>query len=427
MIFLFASFLFIAFLDPEKFWMSALLNHNAYHNSAFIMSLICIHLYFKYLNTKSRKALIAILALSMLSGACDKLFFIYFTIPVALTAIVLYFFNKDWKTSTKFLVVLAIGTILAIALWIFFQNNPYFKLIKPYGEISAKFIQNSWSVFSQQMHGYLTEFSFLLVLSYLSILSYLAAITYISIKTYQRIKKKKPTDIIFALELFVLFFTPIVLFAPILSGSYDNLASLRYSYYPYILLPFNLVILASNWLNKNKLFKIALNTTFSLLIVGYLLIHYPVQNIGKGLKYFFNFYPEKAKIIDDYFPDDGTLKYGITNEYWTAKHATMFSKKGVRLYFAWDWGEPWLHATNKHWFIDHDKGKHAHCQFTFLLWEKEKEIPNIFKTLNDSTAIHLGNWNLYGVKPYRFIMPGKYFGVEPVLIDSSEFFIKTNK
>jgi len=417
-IFLFASYLFLAFIDTE-IWEPMLLNQNSFHNSAFIMALLCVYLFLKHFNTKTPKALVAILVLSALSGSCDKLFFICFTIPVSLVVIVLYFFNKDWKMLTKFLVVFAIGTILAIALWIFFKNNPYFRLYKPYGEMTSEYIRHSWDMFSGQMYGFLTTRSFRMFLTYLSLFSYIAVVQYVFRKTFKLIKEKKQADPMFAFQLFVLFFTPIVLFTPVVAGSYDNLASLRYNYFPYLLLPFNTVVLLSNWLNKHKVFRIITNATLSSLIIGYLLIHYPVRELGKGLECFFNFYPERARIIDSYFSDEETLKYGIIDDYWTAKQVTMFSKKKVRLYYSWDWGEPWLHATNKHWFIDQDKGKYAHCEFTFLVWGKEKEIPKIFKRLNDGVTIQpvdLGKWHLYEVKPYRFIIPGPQFGVEPVLI-----------
>ena len=412
-IFLFSSYLFI---DNAGF-QSALLNLNSYHNGAFIMGLLCVYLFIKYFNTKSQKILIVVLILSMLSGACDKLFFIYFSIPVSLVIIVLYFFNKDWKTLTRFLVTIALGTILAIVLWRFFMNNSYFSLSEAYGNITLWYIEHSWSVFSQQMYGYLTSHSFAIVLTYFSLFSYVVVVIYVFRKTLKLIREKKHADVLFAFQLFVLFFVPIVLFAPILSGSYDNPYSLRYNYFPYILLPFNSVVLLGNWLNKNKLVRIILNTTLSLLMAGYLFFNFTVQELKSGLNHFFTFYPEKVRIIDDYFLDDNTLKYGITNDYWTAKQTTMFSKKGVRLYSAWNWGEPWLHVSNKYWFIDHDKGKHAHCEFTFLLWEKETEVPEIFKKMNDSLqAVELGNFYLYEVNPYRFIIPGSQFGIEPVLI-----------
>ena len=414
-IFLFASFLFLFFID-NNWYLSSLLNYNSFHNSAFIMALVCVWLFCKYLNTKSWKCLISILVLSILGGACDKLFFICFTIPVALVIIVLYFFNKDRKTIIKFLIALAVGTIGAIALWMFFENNPYFSLKKPYGSITIEFIQKSWMVFSKQMYGYLTSFSFALVITYLSIISYLAVVVHIFIKTRKLIKEKKRADALFAFELFVLFFTPIVLLAPILAGSYDNVASLRYSYFPYILLPFTLVLLTSNWLDRNKLSKTILNTALSVFIVGYLMINFPVQKLGNGLNRFFNFYPENARIVDDYFSEGETLKYGVTNEYWTAKQVTMFSKKEVRLYFVFHKGHPWLHVSNKHWFTDNDKGRHAHCKFTFLLWHKDDEIPDFFKTENaDIQPVELSNWHLYHVAPYRYIWRNNR--MEPVLIE----------
>jgi len=415
-IFLFASLLFLFFIDRS--WIASLLNHNAWHNSAFIMSLVCIYLFCKYLNIKSQKLLIAIIVLSMLSGASDKLFFICFTIPASLVIIVLYFFNKDRRMLIKLLIVMAIGTILAIALWIFFKNNPYFSLTKPYGAITPKYIQDSWSVFSEQMHAYLTTFSFVMFLTWFSILSYFAVVVHVFVKIYRLIKEKKSADTLFAFELFVLFFTPIVLFTPILAGSYDNIISLRYNYFPYILLPFNSVVLISNWLDKNKWIRVALNSTFSLLMLGYLLFHFPPKEFNSGLKQFFTCYPERAEIVDNCFTDEN-LKYGITDDYWLARQATMFSKKGVRLHCAFPGGDPWLHVSNKHWFTDNDKGKHAHCEFTFIVWSKDVEVPPFFRENSEMQPIDLGDWYLYQIAPYRFIMPGHRFAIDPVLIDTS--------
>jgi hypothetical protein len=418
-IFLFASYLFLFFID-HRVWESALLNHNSYHNSAFIMALISIYLFLKYLDTKSWKTLIAVLVLSMLSGACDRLFFICFSIPVSLVVVTLYCINKDWKTLTKFLVTVALGVFLAIVLWILFQKNPYFSLTKAYGELTPENIRSSWVIFSRQMYGYLTTPSFIFVLTWLSVFSFLATLVYVFKKIIKLIKEKKYADKMFVFQLFVLFFTPIVLFAPILSGSYGGFDTMRYNYFPFFLLPFNAVVLASNWLNSNKLFRIIINATFTIFMVGYLLINCPVREFGKGLERFFNFYPEKARIIDDYFLDDGTYKYGTTDDYWMAKQVTMFSKKGVRLYCAFDDGIPWLHVANKHWFIDNYKGKHAQSEFTFLLWTKGKDIPEILKTMNDTIyPVELSKWYLFEVKPYRFLISGTQFRVESVLIDTS--------
>jgi hypothetical protein len=417
-IYLFTSFLFLFFIDRS--WIASLLNHNAWHNSAYVMALLCLYLFYKYLKNKSRKTLIAILILSMLCGACDKLFFICFSIPASMIIVILFFFNEDKKLLTKLLITIIIGAILGVALWIFFKNNPYFSLTKPYGEFSLSFIKDSWITFSKQMYGYLTIPSFIMFLTYFSILSYLATVCYVFVNTVRLIKEKKTASHLYSFQLFVLFFTPVVVFTPILAGSYDNAISLRYNYFPYLLLPFSATLLLGNWLNNNKLTRIITNTTLSSLMIGFLLINFPLKEFGKGFNNFIHTYPERTEIIDNYFSDDATCKYGITDDYWLARQATMFSKKNVRLYCAFEGGNPWLHAANKHWFIERDKGEHAHCEFTFLVWTAGMEIPEIFITMNDSIQpVALGEWNLFEVKPYRFIIPGSRFHVEPVLIERS--------
>jgi len=416
---LFASFLFLLFID-ERIWMSCLLNHNSYHNSPFIMSLLCIYLFFKYLNTKSWKILIVILILSMLCGACDKLFFLCFTIPVSLVIIVLYFINKDWKTLTKFLGAIAIGAIFAVVLWIIFKNNSYFSLTKPYGAFTLFYIKDSWAVLSQQMYDYLTEFSLVMFLTWFSLLSYIVVVIYVFVKSFKLFKGEKPDDYMYVFQLFVLFFTPIVLFAPVFAGSYDDNSSLRYNFFPYILLPFNLIVLISGWLSEIKISRITLNATLSLLMLGYLLYHFTIKDFKEGLHTFFNYYPERARIVDRCFSDDETLKYGVSDDYWAARQVTMFSKKGVRIYCTYAGGDPWLHVSNKHWFTDNDKGRHAHCEFTFFMWSKDKDVPVFFEENNELQPIDLERWNLYHVAPYRYIIPGVRFNVEPVLIDKSQ-------
>jgi len=418
-IYLFAAFLFLFFVDRS--WISSLLMHNAWHNSAYVMTLLCIYLFYRYLKNKSWKILITVIVLSMLSGACDKLFFICFTIPICLVIFVLYFFKEDRKTLTKLLISIAIGAILGVGLWIYFKNNPYFSLTKPYGELTLFHIKDSWATFSKQMHGYLTGFSFLLVLTYFSILSYFAVVFYVFTKAFRLIKEKKSADNMYVFQLFVLFFIPIVLFTPVLTGSYDNAISLRYNYFPYLLLPFNMVVLTSSWLNKNKIIRISLNTAFSLFIAGFLLINYHIKDFGKQFHNFIHFYPERARIVDSCFTNNN-LKYGIADDYWAARQVSMFSKKGLRLYCSWDSGNPWLHVSNKYWFTDNDKGRHAHCEFTFFLWSKHKEVPAFFKDNNDLQPIDLGDWNLYFVAPYRFIQ--SEYRLDPVLIDKSTNLLK---
>jgi hypothetical protein len=381
------------------------------------MALICIYLFLKYFDTKSWKILAGILILSILSGACDRLFFICFSIPVSLVVIVLYFFYIDKKTLAKFLVTILIGAFLAIILWTFFKNNPYFTLTKAYGEMKMENISSSWAIFSKQMYGYITTPSFIMFLTHLSICSYIATAIYVIRKTLKYIREKKYADKMFLFQLFVLFFTPIVLAAPILSGSYGGFDTMRYNYFPFLLLPFNAVILVSNLLNRKKIIRIITNTILSVFFIGYLLMHYPVREFGKGLERFFNFYPEKVKTIDGFFAEDNTYKYGITNDYWMAKQVTMFSKKGIRLYAVFANGSPWLHVSNRYWFTDNNKGRHAHCEFTFLLWLEEKEIPDFFKEINGIQSIDIEKWNLIHVAPYRYIQPENGSALKLVLID----------
>jgi hypothetical protein len=80
----------------------------------------------------------------------------------------------------------------------------------------------------------------------------------------------------------------------------------------------------------------------------------------------------------------------------------MFSRKGVHLYCVWDGGFPRDHITNRYWYADNDNVKHAHREFTFLVWKKEDEIPDFFKASNPAVQfVEIEDWRFYQVKPYR--------------------------
>jgi hypothetical protein len=398
----FTSFLFIFLIDND-FYISSLINNNAFHNSAFLITVLLLWLVFLFLRKKSNKILIVMGIITIIAAPCDRLFFVCFSVPVFLMAVVLYFLNFEKQLQKRFFIMLLLSTIVAIIVWLIFKNNSVFRITSAYGEMTIKSIVSSWQIFSQQMISYLTTFSIRQILICLSLISYLTCVMFVVYKLIKVKNKKESLTVIVAFEVFVLFFTPIVLFAPILSGSYGGFDTFRYNYFPFLLLPFNIILLMSDFLDKNKMYRILFNAVFCSLVVlfsGYYLRHH---TIVKELSNFFSFCPAYVIEIDSYFQDTTITQHGICNDYWKAKQITMFTKKNIRVYFTFDDGFPWHHAANINWFYNADDKKRAPSIFTFLFWQTTTQLPDFFKENNpDVRAVVLRDMNLYKVSPYCF-------------------------
>lgn len=409
---LFTSFLFALFFD-HCFWESALLNNNSFHNGAFVMTLLCLLLFFLYLKNESKTSLIFFLILIAVCAPSDRLFFISLVAPLFLTIITLYVLNFERKRLKKTVLFLFIGAVSGFGIWYFCRHNSIFNLTGAYGDITTQNIKSSWHILWEQMYVYLTNrwmFCFLIILSSIT---YIGSIGYIVV----RLKNHHQKDYVFAFQIFILFFTPVVFFAPILAGSYGGFDTFRYNFYPFILLPFNSLLLISNFLDNNKILRSTVNIIPLALIIIFFAVHLPKHSFTKGFNQYFTFYPAVTQYFDDYFTNTDTVKYCVTNDYWLAKKVTMFSKKNIRIYTMNEDLYPYLHVSNKHWFIDSDKGKYAHSQFTYIIWKKETELPDFFKETNPNLQpIDIAGYNLYKVAPFQF--NEKDWGT-PVLIHNS--------
>ena len=412
-IFLCTSFLFVLFID-HVFWESMLINTNSFHNGAFVMTLACLLSFFLYLKKESKISLILFLVIVVISAPSDRLFFISLVVPLFLTMMVLFLLKFERKKIKKTGLFLLIGAVAGFGVWWSLKHNSTFALARSYGEITSENIQSSWSILWTQMYMYLTDrqiFSFLIILC---LITYLGSIHYIVLK----LTKKQEKNLIFAFQIFVLFFTPIVFLAPVFAGSYGGFDTFRYNFFPFILLPFNSILLVSHFLDKNRISRFVVNLVPASLIIIFFAAHLPKHSFVKGFEQYFSFYPIITQTFDDYFAGADSITYCVSNNYWLTKKITMFSKTKMRVYTMNGNSAPWLHAINKHWLIDSDKGKYAHCQFTYLIWHKDADLPDFFKNANpDSRPISLGGYHLYKVAPFRFNEKDWW---TPILINTSD-------
>jgi hypothetical protein len=298
------------------------------------------------------------------------------------TLLFLLIAKYDKRKILKLVIVCVLGFLLGMVVLDKFKYNSIFTLTKAHQYITLNAMIDSWNMFFTQMKTYLFEFSFKSLTIILSIIAYILTIYY-CLKEYITIRKKeKKISLFFIFQIFVLFFIPMLMFAPIVNGNYLGYDVIRYNYFIFIVLLFNLVLLANHYVKKQKYLAIGLNSFFAVSLSAFLLWSISNMNFTQQLKNYFSFYPKHAHNLDKLFITEDVTYYGFTHDFWYAKHTTMFSRKNIRIYHGCENASPWLHVTNENWFFGGGKGRHSNPQFTFLVWWKDKNLPNFFLEYN---------------------------------------------
>ena len=398
------AFILLYFLVDNDFFNSFMLMTNAYHNGMFVVSLVCVILSINFFKKESWAALIGIFILSAIMLPNDRLFFFGYICPMIFTLFVLLIAKYDKRKILKLTLVCVLSFLLGMVILDKFKHNPIFTLTSPHQNLTLEGIASSWNVFFSQMKIYLFEFSFKTLTLILSIISYILTIYYCITEFITIKQKKREISLFFIFQLFVLFFILLVLFAPIVNGNYLGFDVIRYNYYVFIVLPFNLILLANHYVKKQKYWVIGLNSFFAISFSVYLFWSILNMNFIQQLKDYSSIYPQKAQNLDKLFPQKNGVFYGFTHDYWFAKHATMFSRKNIRVYPGGESAMPYLHVTNENWFFGGGKGKYSNPQFTFLVWDKDTKLPDFFLEHNPPYKSYPIDEDkiLYFVRPFIF-------------------------
>ena len=398
------SFFLLYFLVDNDYYYSYLVMSNSYHNGAFFMALVSIWLSIKFIKKDSWITLIFLFLLCAIAYPCDKLFLIAYICPALFTGIVLLIARGNWKKICKFGAACILGLLVGMVILDKFKHNDVFQITRMHQNIELDMITNSWNVFLLQMKTYLSEISFKSLTIILSIVSFIWTAYYGICQFIQIVQKKQNISLFFAFEIFVLFFVPMLILAPVLNGNYFGFDCIRYNYFIFIVLLFNLILLSNKFLEKHRHLTTGLNILFATALSTFLAWNIYKIDFIPQLKNVPNTYTERARSVDTLFPETETTVYGITDNYWYAKHVTMFSQNNIKLRVTFTDAIPYLLLTNRQWYTGGGDGKHADLQFTFLFWNSDLPLPEFFTTQNPpyETRILDNGMTLYLVKPFIF-------------------------
>lgn len=365
----------------------------AYHIGPFIMSLICLNIYFS--KAQPVVKFVSLFVCSTLAAFSDLLFLVIFIIPFIVTKLLLL--KKEFIKKDLIVVILIIASsILGLIIYKTIQTSELAHFAQPNKIYAFNNIKPSWSMFLDQIKTYIFLPGFRSVQLIATFLLPVLCFLYLMLK-HKTIEYK--------FKFFLLFFSGfsvVVIATPILNGSYTGWDIVRYFLSPIL---FAMAVLAIFYgklishLIKNETAK-----RYALLILPILFL---ILNIFKfdseKFHTYFSYYPDKVKEIDSVCVANN-LQNGVA-EYWNTKKISLFSKKDIHVHAVFSDGALYEFASNINWF--------RNKTFNFIITNK-LDTALITKKHIIVDTITTPNFLIFKVKDFYF--PDlEYF---PKLVDS---------
>ena len=380
LVFLFSmTFIFLPGIYGGEYIFSFFVFSHSYHLSAFTMALLSFYFLILFLKHNKLWPLIWVVIISALSIASDKLFIITFALPTAFVIIILFLVNrKQRKLFYKALIAVIGGLTLGIFLFYFIKNNSVFDI----PEVKLHLTSDSFLTSMQGLAGVLSYW-FKNPLTATSLIITISTFT-LSVVGFIRNKEVK----IKAFSLFSAIYIFIVLLAPVFTGQFTDLVAARYNissvYMGVLSIWIFLFFVKISFKKAQIIFTVLFAASITILC-----INPGLKNIQKGFQKFIDFYPTESMVIDT-LSSDYDVESGIAN-YWTARRATLFSKKSIEvLPVFFDFTK--IRETNNKRAYSYPENK----KFNFVISNNLTDEKSIIKTYGNAVK----TLNYHGYKIY---------------------------
>jgi hypothetical protein len=398
-----SSFLLVYLVNGE-YILSGLIFLSAFHNGVFIMSLTCMWLFLVFLNKGKNYWIPGILfLLSFLTTVSDRLFLVFFTLPL-LSTLVLW---KERSLRPKLILTIcwsAAGTIAGFLVFSILERSQALSFTNVSGRIfNFEKIPDSFSFFASQMWSYVTQGGFKATIILISTAALVVAIV-LSIRIIFSRKCFLPLQAKVAIILLTSFIM-LVLLNPVINGTYFAVVLIRYNIhalYVAITLPavFFYCLLQNRKLVRSVLLITAIIITISQLVYAFS-FQSPKQahiNFSKALDY----YPERIAKMDA-LVDVYNLRNGIS-EYQFAKQTTFLSKKNLTVRHVYPNLSIYNHVSNRKWYIgEPDSSGVPSPLFNFLIVGETLDSLSIRQVFGQNID------TIYRGKPMILKVPDFYF------------------
>lgn len=407
-VFVYLMFFFLLIpVFAHRFLITFQLISISFHMGASIMALLCLNLFIKYMRTRQRRTLAALMVFTILGALSDRLFLVQFLFP-ALSLLVL-FFNKEHRLKL-YLPLSAIFVSSAIGLLLFrlvqvskilYIVNTGFKMF------NWDNIGPSWVNLMEHMKGMLVNFHAERGFIVIAILALAGTLIYIftHLKPIFRGEGERSEHTKDYLLIFLAVFMVVVFIMPVINGAYVGRAIIRFNFMALVMGSILLPMLIMTWDKLEKICSkilIYLLPLSSLVFVALFVVRVSNAELGKGLGHYFGFYPPRSQILDE-LKDKYDLKYGVGN-YWHAKYATLYSRKGIRLYAVGDtYFKPSYHTTNENWYHWGGKGKYKDPVFNYMTLDGFNHTEKLVELFGDRMDTIYNDGDIIVVKVPEFV------------------------
>lgn len=374
LVFLTTIIFILPYFAADDYYLSFLFLSNTFHFGTFIMALVSLNLALLFIERKSYFVLLMLMMVQIIAFLSDRLFLVLFTGPAFMT------FALNFKNRQS--LILAISQVVAASSGFFLFNNlkGFFSihLSDPHRIFEFSYLFDSLDMMLQQIAFYFKDFNLVSIILILTLASFILT-AIIIVRNYRSLIFAAKSEKILLYFLFSFFFVPAVIIAPILNGSYTGFDTVRYIVFALYLAIFNLPLII--WFYRsgiNKLFFKLAPVVLFIVLLGYGVILTKKGNIGEQISQMANYYPEVVRNADNIAIQEG-LKFGLAN-YWEAKHITMLSKSGLKIYAVHDDLVTFYHVSNRDWYYGCTKCEIGERKFNFIILNRfiNRDVINHF-------------------------------------------------
>ena len=343
----------------------------SYHLGAFIMALLALILTIRFFRKGKWPGLLTLFLLSCVAIMNDRLFMSMYSIPLMVLAVLLFkkddFHSRLWKLLVT--VLLSVGTGM-LFFYLLSYHSPVNIIDLGWKVFQFDNILTSLKVLLGQHRDYLSRLDIRGVIDVLFLVSLVLHVVLLvkKLRRYFRGEFYRINELIYLL-LFVAV-TLVVLFMPVINGSYLAPSLMRYNVYSLFFGVFSFSYLAMKFEEKFRNGLKVIWLTAGLLGLSSIVLitgEFLKNDVKTGLSGFMHYYPGEVACLDS-LAREYHLKNGVAT-YWKAKYITMFSKEDLRIFTAFESLAPWYHVMNENWYYYEDGSHHTPRPFNFVIMD----------------------------------------------------------
>lgn len=294
---------------------------NSVHMGALVNALLCTWLALRLVERSTAARAVVFVLVVLVATVSDSLFWITFSVPVALacTVLALRMGRVPWLWIGGLTIA---ASALSVPLLGLYKGIGVGMIERPYAYMAFERVGHCWARFGEVMGQLLTWNKFTAILVGASLLTMVAVMVRGGLAVLREQVKGTsalPASAVMVRCMLGVFF-PAVLFAPVLNGSFDGRDSIRYDY---AVFPMALFI-AGAWM-AGRLGKQAGWIVLGVGGIGTFACLVGISQADGAVGRVWRYRPAIAQDVDvlaDHLPAHN----GVTG-YWEAKVITMFSEK----------------------------------------------------------------------------------------------------